>query len=228
MFTRFALYYAPATGSDLARLGATWLGRDAETGPVPIAVDDIPGCRAMADLAASARRYGLHGTLKPPMRLAEGRDPDDLAEAAAAWAAGYAPVDLGPLVLGKLGRFLALVPEHQPEALVDFAADLVRGLDRFRAPPTPEELARRRQHGLTPRQEALLAEWGYPYVMEELQFHVTLTDALEPDEVAPVLAAAEAHFAPVLGRPETMADLALFAEDADGLFHLVRRLPLQG
>jgi putative phosphonate metabolism protein len=228
MFTRYALYYAPAAGSDLARLGAAWLGRDAEAGPVPMAVADLPGCRAMADLTVSARRYGLHGTLKPPMRLAEWRSPDDLAEAAAAWAAARAPVDLGPLVLGRLGRFLALVPERQPQALVDFAADLVRDLDRFRAPPAPEELARRRQHGLTPRQEALLAAWGYPFVMEELRFHVTLTDALEPDEIDTVQAAAEAHFAPVLGRPETMAELALFAEDAGGLFHLVRRLPLQG
>ncbi len=228
MFTRFALYYAPAAGSDLARLGAAWLGRDAETGPVPMAVDTLPGCRAMADLTASARRYGLHGTLKPPMRLAVGRSADALAEAAAAWAAAHAPVDLGPLVLGRLGRFLALVPERQPQALVDFAADLVRDLDGFRAGLTPEDLARRRQHGLTARQKALLADWGYPFVMEELRFHITLTDALETHEIAPVQAAAEAHFAPVLGRSETMTHLALFAEGPGGMFHLVRRLPLQG
>lgn len=227
MFRRYALYYAPPPGSDLARLGAAWLGRDAAGAPV-VPMPDLPGARPMAALAASARRYGLHGTLKAPIRLAEGAHPDDLIETAAAWAAARAPVPLGALVLADWDGFLALVPRAQPQALTDLAADLVRDLDRFRAPPTPEELARRRAQPLGPRHEALLADWGYPYVMEEFRFHITLTDRLTAAELPILRAAAEAWFAPVLGQPVRMTELAVFAEDAGGLFHDIARLPLRG
>lgn len=228
MFQRYALYFAPPEGSDLARLGAAWLARDA-AGGVPGAGPEVAtGGRRFADLTASARRYGLHGTLKPPMRLAEGRSADDLIETAAAWAARRPPVPLGRLVLAGLGPFLALVPDAQPAALTAFAADLVRELDAFRAPPTEAELAKRRASGLSARQEGYLADWGYPYVLDEFRFHVTLTDALTGSEAGPVRAAAAAWFAPVIGQSAVMTDLAVFGEDAAGLFHLVRRLPLQG
>lgn len=228
MFQRHALYFAPPEGSDLARLGAAWLGRDAAGGVPGAAPVVATGGRALADLTASARRYGLHGTLKPPMRLAEGRGADELIETAAAWAARRAPVPLGRWVLAPLGPFLALVPDAQPAALTAFAADLVRDLDAFRAPPTEAELARRRASGLSARQEGHLAAWGYPYVLDEFRFHVTLTDALAAPESGPVQAAAAAWFAPVIGQAAVMADLAVFGEDAAGLFHLLTRLPLQG
>ena len=75
---------------------------------------------------------------------------------------------------------------------------------------------------LTPRQRDLLDRWGYPYVMEEFRFHLTLTDRL-PDAEAPVMAALAAHFAPVLPRPFVIEDLCLFGEDAAGRFHLLHR-----
>lgn len=228
MFNRYALYYAPEADSDLAKLGASWLGRDAETGTLAQVAPHLPDCRPMTEVTASPRKYGLHGTLKPPMRLAVGCAPDDLIEQAAAWAARRAPVDLGPLRVAALGPFLALVPVEQPQALVTFAADLVRDMDGFRAPPADAELARRRQHSLSDRQEELLAAWGYPYVMDELRFHVTLTDRLEPHEMPALTAAAEHHFAPVTGTPVIMRHLAVFGEDSEGVFHLLRRLPLQG
>lgn len=232
MFSRYALYHAPATGSALARLGAAWLGRDAEgqaaappLAPVP---PDLPGCRPMAALTASPRRYGLHATLKPPMRLADGQSEAALLDAVGRWAAARRPVDLGPLRIAGLGAFLAFVPVDQPRALTDLAADLVRDLDPFRAPPAEAELARRRAQGLTARQEELLSRWGYPYVMEEFGFHITLTDRLDQSEIAPVRAAAEAHFAEVGGRALRLTDIAVFGEDAAGMFHLIARVPLGG
>ncbi len=44
-----------------------------------------------------------------------------------------------------------------------------------------KELQRRRAANLTPRQEFLLMHWGYPYVLDEFRFHMTLTRRL-PDE----------------------------------------------
>ena len=64
--------------------------------------------------------------------------------------------------------------------------------------------------------------------MDEFRFHVTLTDRLTAAERMSVRAAAEAQFAPVLGRAARMTGLAVFGEDEAGLFHLVTHLPLRG
>lgn len=226
MYRRFAIYHAPRTGSALARKGAVWLGRDAETGALldqpPLAGFDL------AALTAEARRYGLHGTLKPPMRLAPGLGLPDLRAGLADLASGLAPVDLGVLRLRRLGGFLALVPDPQPAALSRLAAQVVAGADRFRAAPDQDELTRRRAPGLSPAQEALLQRWGYPYVMEEFRFHLTLTGRLPDAVAAAVMAAARAHLDDALSERQWLSDLALFGEDAHGVFHLLERVPLTG
>lgn len=226
MHRRYAVYFAPPAGGALGRLGSVWLGRDAETGAQLL--QPAAGGLALGPVTTAPRRYGLHATLKPPMRLVEGCSSDDLLAALRGLARGLAPVSLGRLRLVRLGGFLALVPEAQPAALEHLAADVVAGLDHLRAPPDEAELARRRAVGLSRRQEALLMRWGYPYVMEEFRFHVTLTDRLDDAIAGPVTRAAEAHFAEVLAEPQRLADLAVFAEDAGGVFHLVTRVPLTG
>ncbi|MBE2276306.1 MAG: DUF1045 domain-containing protein [Rhodobacteraceae bacterium] len=81
---------------------------------------------------------------------------------------------------------------------------------------------------MSARQRALLDRWGYPFVMEEFRFHLTLTDRL-PDAIAgPVAGVLQAHFADVLPRPFVIEDLCLFGEDAEGRFHLLHRYALTG
>ena len=72
-FSRYALYYAPPVGSDLADFGAAWLGWDAATAkPVPHPnVPDLP--RPVSMITETPRKYGFHGTLNQPFRVAEGR-----------------------------------------------------------------------------------------------------------------------------------------------------------
>ena len=71
---RQAIYFAPPAGSPLARFGAAWLGWDPEAGAevegLPVAGLPLP----REALVAAPRRYGFHATLKPPFRLAAGRD----------------------------------------------------------------------------------------------------------------------------------------------------------
>jgi hypothetical protein len=64
----------------------------------------------------------------------------------------------------------------------------VQGFDDFRAPATDAELARRAPASLTPRQRELLKTWGYPYVLDEFRFHLTLTDRI-PDGQHPEVSA---------------------------------------
>jgi hypothetical protein len=104
----------------------------------------------------------------------------------------------------------------------------VRATNPLRAALSAAEIARRRPDTLSARQRAHLAQWGYPFVMDDFAFHLTLTDQLDADMAARVQPHAAAHFAPVLPRPFVVQDLCLFGEDIAGRFHLLHRFPLQG
>ncbi|MFE3835853.1 DUF1045 domain-containing protein [Pseudogemmobacter sonorensis] len=225
---RFAVYYAPEKGAFEARASA-WLGWDTGAGR-PLAQPDLglPGGTGAAEITRDPGRYGFHGTIRAPFRLAEGSTPAALKAALEDLARRLPPVTLPGLRLVALDGFLALIPEGDPAALQALAARVVEETNPFRAALTADETARRRPERLTPRQRALLDLWGYPFVMEEFRFHLTLTDRLDPaqaDEVARILAA---HFAPVLPRPFTIDSLCLFGEAEDGRFHLLHRFSLHG
>jgi hypothetical protein len=112
--------------------------------------------------------------------------------------------------------------------LHDLTGAVVRASYPWRSPLTAAEIALRRPDALTPRQRDLLTDWGYPFVMEEFQFHLTLTDRLPGDLAAPIMAWLQGELAPLLPRPFEMDHLCLFAEDAQGMFHLLHRAPLPG
>ncbi|MBI1219555.1 MAG: DUF1045 domain-containing protein [Rhodobacteraceae bacterium] len=226
-YDRYAIYYAPLPGA-LADFAARWLGWDAATGR-EVAHPDVPGLpRAVAGLTETPRKYGFHGTIKPPFRLAGGESAEKLHQAAAGLAARLAPVTLDGLALHRLGGFLALTPTGDASALATLAAEVVTGLDGFRAAPDAAEIARRRPDRLNPRQRALLDRWGYPYVLEEFRFHLTLTGDLPPGEVEVVETALAPLVAPLLPQPFTVDQLCLFGQAANGRFHILHRYTLSG
>jgi putative phosphonate metabolism protein len=226
---RYAIYWAPPKDSVLARLGASWLGRDGEGRAVP----QRPPVAGFADdrldaLTAEPRRYALHATLKPPFTLAAGADPGMLRQALAGFATARRRVILPALRLTRLERFIVLTPSAPCPALNDLAAGCVTAFDRFRAPPSPAEFARRRAAGLSPAEEAHLARWGYPYVLDCFRFHVTLTGPLEPAEVERLMAPLAAMFQPVTEAGVALEDIALFHEPSAGApFRLVERFALR-
>lgn len=225
-YQRFGIYYLPPPGP-LADFGAAWLGWDAQTGqavPHP-KVGDLP----VADLTATPRKYGFHGTIKPPFYLAEGTTPEELQDAFRVLCAGLSTATMAGLKLANLGRFLAMVPDGDPGTLPKVAARAVQELDRFRAPPSEAELARRRARPLSERQEANLAAWGYPYVLEEFRFHMTLTGSIPDDaERAAVEAALRPLTDPLLPAPFTVDSLCLLGSDKTGKFHLIERAQFGG
>lgn len=173
------------------------------------------------------RKYGFHGTLKPPFRLAEGVPVEALQAAASTMAMSLAPAVCDGLDLKRIGGFLALTPRGDTSGVQDVADACVRALDEFRAAPTEAELARRRRSRLSGRQEALLTRWGYPYVMEEFRFHMTLTGRLKGDK-AETWAASLRALMPSLPAPFVMDQVALCGEREDGRFELVHRYTLAG
>ncbi|MEZ5798775.1 MAG: DUF1045 domain-containing protein [Paracoccaceae bacterium] len=224
---RYAVYYAPRPGAFATRC-AEWLGWDVATG-LPLVPPDLPGLPLPPGaLTAEPRRYGFHGTLRAPFRLAAGVTPAQARDAVAALAQATAPVRCDGLALRDLHGFLALIPLGCEAALLALGAAVVEATDSLRAPLTPDEIARRRPEGLTPRQRQLLADWGYPFVMEEFRFHLTLTDRLAQGLAGPVASVLQAHLAPVLPRPFVIQDLCLMGEDATGRFRLLSRHTLTG
>lgn len=217
---RFAIYYAPRDGA-FADAAAAWLGWDLAHSRA-VAQPDVAG---LADLTADPRKYGFHGTIKPPFRLAMGVSPQDLARAVGQLAKNLTPVEVSGLDLVLLEGFLALVPAPDP-ALSALAVEVVRAVDTFRAPLTEAEIARRRPDRLTPRQRELLSLYGYPYVMEEFQFHLTLSGRLEGDAAQRLRVAATRHFAGTVPQPFRLEDLCLCGEDQAGRFHLLHRYAL--
>lgn len=227
-YSRFAVYYAPPEGSALAAFGASWLGWDAAAAreTEPPEVSGLP--KPAGEITARPRKYGFHGTLKPPIVLADGTDRAGFEAAIDALAARTAPFEMPELAVRALGTFVAVVPTGNADRLRDLATACVTELDRFRAPPGEAELAKRRAMRLTPKQEAMLERWGYPYVLDEFGFHMTLSGSLEPEDQTAVVSALEPHVAPCLTGPLMVREICLFGEAEDGRFHLLRRFALTG
>ena len=199
MSERFAIYFAPARDSALGEAAEVWLAQ--------------PDLQA---ISVSARRYGFHATMKAPMGLVDGMDRTALEMALTEFASAHAPVLLGRLAPTPLGGFLALIAVPQPQAIIDFAATVVTAFERFRAPLSTEELARRLKAPLTPRQIELTHAYGYPYVLEQFLFHMTLTDRLEPAASAMMRERAVAWFGAALSQPILLDRLVLFHEAEAG------------
>lgn len=224
--TRFALYYAPPRESAWWKAGCEWLGRDPETGAALTPPQPAGLARSLDSLTVAPRRYGWHGTLVPPFRLADGVTPEALFEAARQWAARVAGFTAA-VEAATLGRFVALRPADDAgeTALRELAANALRAIGNLRAAQTPAELAKRLDAPLTLRQRAYVEAWGYPYVFEEFRFHMTLSDSLNDAQTCAQLVEAwnaqmrEAGSLPVAGA-------ALFVEPQPGSpFVLWRRLP---
>ena len=127
------------------------------------------------------------------------------------------------LSLTQLGRFMALTASGNTAQLGGLAAMCVETLDVFRAPATPDELAKRRAGGLSQGQEAMLQRWGYPYVMDEFRFHMTLTGKLPKASLPGVRAVLDSALQGVLSDPFTLDTICLVGEDENGRFHLMHR-----
>jgi len=212
---RVALYYAPESADPLWTRGNSWLGRDPAQN-IALPQPDIDGIFAAT---TDPRRYGFHCTVKPPMRL-RGSFPAFLADAET-FAATQKPFTLPALRVASFGRYIALglaAPSPEMHALAD---GCVAELDPHRLPEDPAAKTKRAA-GRTASELRNLERWGYPLVMKDWRFHMTLSNALEPNFLA---ASAATYFADVLGTPRQVSSLAVYVEmEKSTPFQLVKRL----
>ncbi len=227
---RYAVYFAPRCDSDWWNFGCRWLGRDPVSG-LALAHPAVPGVtpRQLSELTGEPRRYGFHATLKPPFRLAPGRSEDELHAAVAVLASTHSAFSLGPVDARVLGSFIALQPRDAPAELQLLAQACVEYLDPLRALPAAAEFARRRAAALTMRQDQLLERWGYPFVLDEWRFHMTLTRSVSHAEAAPLLKWLQPRTERLNAQPMPVDALCVYVQsDASAAFRLVRRLGFDG
>lgn len=225
---RYALYFTPAEHDPLTEAAAHWLGRDAFSGSqYPAPENAALSAAEIVRLTADPRRYGFHATLKAPFELKPGMSEADLIRAIEAFAQETLAFEIPKVVVGQLGPFFALVPDKLHQPLQDFAASVVEEFEPFRAALSEADIARRRPEKLTPPQRDNLARWGYPYVMEEFRFHMTLTGPVEPELAGVMREELDRRFGAFTNRPLPIDGLAVFVERERGApFSVLSRLPL--
>jgi putative phosphonate metabolism protein len=224
MTARYAIYCTPAPDSALWRLASAWLGRDTHADcivPRPAGLTVAP-----ADLAAATAnpsRYGFHATLVAPFELAPGRSEEELAEMLATFCRNW-PAFRAALRVDRIYDFLALVPAHADPRLDTLAAACVRGFDRFRAPLSEADIARRSTPDLNEHEQALLKRWGYAHVLDAFRFHMSLTGALPDETITRLQPELTALFKDVLQQPVDIDGLSLLKQsDRAGPFHCIAR-----
>jgi putative phosphonate metabolism protein len=227
-FPRYAIYYVSPPGSDLDRFGAQLLGYDAFSGedlPFPDRITQMaPDWR---ELTRDPRKYGFHATLKAPLSLARGKTETELLAACEAFACIPRPIPVIRPVVGSISGFIAVVPAEPSAGLERLAADCTSAFDEFRAPLTPEDRARRNPSALTPRQREHLDRWGYPYVMEDFRFHMTLTGRLGAERREAVLARLRDRFSRIDLETLAVDRIAIFRqESAESRFRVLNHWKL--
>lgn len=223
-YERYAVYVVPQ--GKLGAAGAAWLGWDVNSG-AEVAHADGVGVDLPA-LTDTPRKYGFHGTVMAPFHLYEGGTEAELKGAFEQRCKHIAPVICGDLEVVALGRFVALIPQCGGADLRRLAAQVVQGLDGWRAPLPEAEFERRNRRGLSEVQRGYLRRWGYPHVMDAYRFHMTLTGRMPKAETAAAVRAATDYLAPWLVEAMRIDDLALVGQRADGRFEVIARAMLLG
>jgi Protein of unknown function (DUF1045) len=178
---RFAIYFVPAGNSELYRFGAAVLGYDLYTGQNVAHPPEIAFTPSeWRALTAEPRTYGFHATLKAPFRLRGELRFQDLREQMKRFAADHEPPVIEPTV-GLIAGFVAIVERAPSPALARLARQCVIAFDHFRGAITVDERNKRLAPGLDAKQIEHLDRYGYPYVLDQFRFHMTLTGALAPD-----------------------------------------------
>jgi len=217
-FQRYAIYWTPEPGSDLAAFGERWFSRPAETSGL--------GAELAARAVKSPARYGLHATLKAPFPLREDASTEDLQQVLDAFCAKRRAPSGGAFTLAFFQGYFGLVLSHRTADIDWLAAECVTQFDAFRSAGGKSGVPADGE--LSPLEEAFEEEFGYPYVLAAFQFHVTLAGPLSQGELDEAAAALKPHLSPFLRGTPVIDSLTLLGEVEDGgVFEAISRHPFR-
>jgi 2'-5' RNA ligase len=131
-------------------------------------------------------------------------------------------------VVSSISGFIAVVPAEPSPELERLAADCASNFDSFRAPLAAEDRERRNPSKLTQRQRERLDRWGYPYVMEDFRFHMTLTGRLAAEQRESVLTILRNRLSAIDLNALAIDRIAVFRQDdADSRFRIIKHWKLR-
>ncbi|MBL4692722.1 MAG: DUF1045 domain-containing protein [Magnetovibrio sp.] len=196
--------------------------------PGDMKLGQLPDQRQL-EMTKIARHYGFHATLKPPFRTQKGIGFEVIDAALEEFAAQHKSFEVPALDLSVLDGFVALRPREDCKKLQNFAAKCVRAFDLFRLPPTDMDRAKHFQSNLSDRQKQNFEDWGYPYVMKDYRFHMTLTDRLQGPELETVLQGLADKATHVLGAKPWLFDSVTLVKQStsSARFQDLKRYPLR-
>jgi len=209
---RYAIYFAPLRDHKLWNFGCASIGYDSAIGQtVPLHKHRIYQKPEIHEWTRAPRRYGFHATLKAPFHLAEGKSLSDLKIAASEFCLSRKKFFIKRLEIMPIGDFLALVPAAPSSELNALAKDCVKKFEAFRAPLNSTDYAKRLEAPLTKNQISHLNIWGYPYVLDEFRFHMTLTGRLPKKVKTAMLTTLRNIYAPLDG-PVEIGSIAICSQ----------------
>lgn len=181
---RYALYFAPKSDSPLYEFGTRVLGRNEieasqHYNASELIKQNAPAKILLERLTAPAAYYGFHATLKAPFSLRDEFTFSDLRRKVELLAQKTDCVSLAGLEPRLYRGFVALCFEQQSADVAKLAEICVRELEPYRAALTEEEMqARKESQNLNAEQLKLLRVYGYPFVLNNFDFHMTLSGKL--------------------------------------------------
>ena len=185
MNERYAIYFAPADDSALGLFGASVLRRKAESADTWLN-PDLPYNFDNTDLwlqcIKKPARYGFHATIKAPFELSATHSAEQLLDDVEKFCKQQTSIPLENLAPRRTRRFDALAFDQQPEAVHHFANQCVEHFEPYRGALTEADLKRRHHDSLTHEQQQYLDQFGYPYVLNQFNFHMTLSGTMPDDD----------------------------------------------
>ena len=228
-YPRYAIYYAPGIDTALHRFGSDVLGYDAHSGasvPFPADLAAIPDWTQQTE---APRKYGFHATLKAPFSLHAAFTEADLLTACMAFADQQRAIPIITPVVDVISGFTAIIPGEPSDKLKALAQDCVEAFDRFRAPMSDDDRARRNPAAMTERQIRQLDRWGYPYVQDDFRFHMTLTGRIARERQTEIITVLRNRFAALHLGHLPIDRIALFRQqEATARFVIMDQFGLTG
>jgi len=225
-YSRYAIYYAPPKESNLEEFGRYWFGWD------PINAKSINnkqrinylngfGIKNLKNIDKNvliAKKYGFHGTLIPPFKLNKNYSTNTLFKKTEEIAKKLKKFKFYKFKLKKINNFYAFVQNKKNNNINKLSNRLVRELFKFRSPLTKKEIDRRNPSKLSKLQLNILYKWGYPYLMSEFNFHMTLASEVTGNKLYLELKKIERNKEIILNEINNFDKIYIFGENQKGMF----------
>ena len=181
-YKRVAIYFLPKKNSSLENFGKNLLGRDINkkrkislTRRQKYFINRrFTYFDELKDYCEKPAKYGFHATLKAPFRLKRNVKTKDFYDVISHIAAQHSRFKIKGLKIVYSKKFTFITSRKPNKLLINLENDLVKHLDTFRAELNKTEIKKRNPDSLTFKQNKYLKEWGYPFVLDQFKFHMTL------------------------------------------------------